>query len=121
MEGVYEQRSNDMVVASVGTTCLSEYAYWVSSLYVSPSYRRKGLASALMLQLCADADRDGCDLVLEASPFERCYPGTPGVTSIPLDDLIAFYVRFGFVVQKRGRLIAYMVRNRRNRYDRTTG
>ena len=74
-------------------------------LSVHASNPRKGQATALMHEVCAEADRSGFVLMLRPEPFDD------GMT---LEQLLAWYVRFGFeLIQREPCLL--MVRDPRGR------
>lgn len=61
----------------------------VAAVYVPAEHRRKGLARALMRQLCDEADAARVVLLLAARPF--------GDADASVDDLVALYASVGFV------------------------
>lgn len=68
------------------------------SLEVPAEDRRQGLATTLMERTASEADGAGIVLFIHVQPFDE------GLT---LDQLEAFYAKFGFVViQERPRLMA---------------
>ena len=45
-----------------------EHIYWLTDLQTKPESRRKGLANALMRQVCSEADEHGKSLLLTPRP-----------------------------------------------------
>ena len=60
----------------------------VVGLTVAMQQRRQGKASALMREVCAEADREGFMLVLEPKPTDA---------SLTVEQAESFYNRFGFM------------------------
>lgn len=63
----------------------------LSNVFTSVGHRGKGLARALMREVCADADREGVTLLLTVGHGRG--PGGDGLRS---DQLYEWYTRLGF-------------------------
>ena len=68
----------------------------VSAVHVEPEHRRQGFGSAIMQAVCADADHAGFVLLLQPEPESG------GMT---IDELSAWYSRFGFVAIQESPLL----------------
>ena len=71
----------------------------VVRVWTDPDARKQGFATDLMLEICNDANIEGCVLMLNPKPFGR----------VGLENLVPFYERFGFdVIQRNPILMARM-------------
>lgn len=68
-------------------------------IWVDAEHQNRGIGTALMTQICADADAEGVTLFLHCAP-------DPGRR----DDLIRFYEKFGFVARDRRTRFPHMRR-----------
>ena len=57
-------------------------------VWTDPDERKQGFATELMISIIADADIEGCVLMLNPKPFGR----------VGLEKLTPWYSRFGFVI-----------------------
>jgi GNAT superfamily N-acetyltransferase len=86
-------RIDDCIIYLLGPDFMSPDGWLISSMRTMPRSRGKGLASAVLKWVCADADREGVTLYLqaEAEPWDnRMHPGLDQAS------LVAFYERRGF-------------------------
>jgi len=97
---LYQQQLDLVVEAPDGTLAASCTAWWdpangcaeIEPLGVAPEHRRKGLATALCMEVCAQvAIRGGIEVFINTAPNDD-YPAPP-----------ATYRSAGFIVRDRGR------------------
>jgi GNAT superfamily N-acetyltransferase len=70
----------------------------IIALFTDPAQRNKGYASALIKEVCAEADKQAIVLLLKAEKYGK----TGGI-----EELIPFYNKFGFVhIQENPDLMA---------------
>ncbi len=88
--------------AVIDLDAVSDKQYYIPRINTPLFQRRRGYASMLLAQVCADADAEGVDLELHVVPTGRrgIDPG--------YDALIAWYERFGFREERAG--IGHMFR-----------
>ena len=96
---LYQQQLDLVVEAPDGTLAASCTAWWdpangcaeIEPLGVAPEHRRKGLATALCMEVCAQvAIRGGIEVFINTAPNDD-YPAPP-----------ATYLSAGFIVRDRG-------------------
>lgn len=65
----------------------TEHGWWVDTILVKARYRRRGIGSALLDRICADADALGATVRLVPRPEPR---------GLVYGDLVRWYQRRGF-------------------------
>lgn len=85
--GVSRPLENPIGLANIQVTQYMDAASWiVTRVYVPPEHRRKGIATAMMKEICEQADQQDVKLMLELAPYGE----------MTKDELREFYMKFGF-------------------------
>lgn len=118
-EGTHAEATLTMLRGGDGQPA-APVTWLIWSLYTPPEFRNMGGAGRVMQQIADFLDEDGRDARLSAQPFPRMTYGKnfrPNIVqpSLALDQLIAFYERYGFKVMMfdTEQSLAVMVRRAR--------
>lgn len=78
--------------------------HYIARVNVPSGFRRAGVGTALMAEMCRDADAERATMILAPLPY-------PGQTDpMTRETLICWYERFGFVIVDDGPWVGHMVR-----------